>query len=217
MEYNINNMEGIFVDIYKNDKWNMGQNESKSGLGSTSDFTQNIKNTLISFIDKKSIHSLLDTSCGDWAWMKTIQNSLPNYTGLDIVKDIVDKNTQLYSNNNIKFVHSDFLTYIKNQNDKSIDLILCRHTLEHLPTEYNLDFLNECKRVCKYLFVTGYNNIDIKNTHLSDSIYRPINLKHPPYSNILNSFYESEFYDGPTDGSAREMVMNIYNFTPLQI
>jgi len=145
--------------------------------------------------------------------MKYIKNEVPNYLGLDIVKDIVDKNNELYSNDSIKFIHTDFLSYIKTQEDNSIDLILCRHTLEHLPTEYNIEFLKECKRVCKYLFVTGYNNLDITNTQVPNTIYRPINLKLSPYLEILNPYYVDEFYDGPTYRFLSEMVMNIYYFS----
>ena len=206
------NLQNIFDNIYKNDIWNMGQNESKSGLGSSNEYTINIRNKLIDFIKDKSINKLLDTSCGDWNWMKYIKNNLPNYIGLDIVKDIVDKNNELYSNNNIKFIHTDFLSYIKTLEDKSIDLILCRHTLEHLPTEYNIEFFKECKRVCKYLFVTGYNNLSKTNSELPNTIYRPINLKLSPYSDILYCYYNFEFYDGPTFECLPEMIMNVYYF-----
>lgn len=190
----------------------MGQSDSKSGLGSSNEYTINIRNKLINFIKEKSINKILDTSCGDWNWMKTIKNVLPDYLGLDIVKDIVNKNNELYSNDNIKFIHTDFLSYIKTQQDKSFDLILCRHTLEHLPTEYNIEFLKECKRVCKYLFVTGYNDLRKDNVQVPNTIYRPINLKLSPYLEILNPYYNHEFYDGPTYSFLSEMIMNVYYF-----
>ena len=205
-------IEDCFTNIYINDTWNMGQNETKSGLGSTIQFTENIRTKLIDFIKEKNINNMIDTICGEWNWMKLIKNDLCNYIGIDIVKDIVDQNNKLYSNNKIKFIHTDFLTFIKNQNDCSVDLILCRHTLEHLPSEYNINFLNECKRVCKYLFVTGYNDNNKLNSELPESIYRPINLKLEPYLNILNSYYDSEFYDGDNIAYCPEYIINIYNF-----
>jgi ubiquinone/menaquinone biosynthesis C-methylase UbiE len=155
---------------------------------------------------------MLDTSCGDWFWMKLIQNDLCNYTGIDVVKDIIDNNNKIFKNNKTKFIHNDFLTFIKSQPDKSIDLIFCRHTLEHLPTDYNIEFLEECKRVCKYLFVTGYNNYSKINTDLNGTTYRPINLNYEPYYNLLNNFYLSNFYDGPNSYFCEEMVMNVYDF-----
>ena len=182
-------------------------------MGSTQEFTIHIRNELIRFIKEKSIQKMVDTSCGDWNWMKFIKDDLPNYIGVDIVKNIVDVNNKLYSKDNITFIHTDFLTYIKSQKDKSIDLILCRHTLEHLPTEYNVDFLKECRRVCKYLFITGYNEFYRKNIDLPDSIYRPINLRVEPYSDIVKSFYSYEFYDGPINKYLPEMYMYVYDFT----
>jgi hypothetical protein len=206
-------MESIFTDIYTKDKWNMGQTESRSGLGSSLVYTEHIRKKLLEFINEKSIKTMVDTSCGDWNWMKLIKESLCTYVGIDIVKDIVDINNQRFSSNTITFVHNDFLSYLKQQPDQSIDLILCRHTLEHLPTEYNLNFLKECRRVCKYLFVTGYNNSSRVNAELPESIYRPINLTLYPYVNVLSPFYMSEFYDGPSNKYLSEMYMYIYQFT----
>uniref|UniRef100_A0A6C0KJW0 Methyltransferase type 11 domain-containing protein n=1 Tax=viral metagenome TaxID=1070528 RepID=A0A6C0KJW0_9ZZZZ len=144
--------------------------------------------------------------------MQLIKDELINYTGIDIVKDIIDKNNTLFSNDTIKFFHSDFLSYIKNVSDNSIDLIFCRHTLEHLPSEYNLEFIKECKRVCKYLFITGYNDNNRLNTEIDSNIYRPINLELSPYMEILEPFYIEKFYDGPSDIYYPESYMYIYKF-----
>jgi len=209
---NINYIENMFTDIYLNDGWNMGQNESKSGLGSTLLYTENIRKEIINIIKEKSINNMLDTSCGDWYWMKLIQSQLCDYTGIDVVNKIIEINNSKFSNNKTRFIHSDFLTYIKNLPDNSFDLIFCRHTLEHLPTEYNIAFLKECKRVCKYLLVTGYNIVNTMNTELNDKTYRPINLEDNPYLSILNSFYVKKIYDGPLLDYKHEMFMYIYCF-----
>lgn len=202
-----------FNNIYENNLW--GNNESKSGLGSSLNYTINIRNYLTKFISDNKINNILDTSCGEWNWMKLIKENLVNYTGIDIVKKIVDINNTQYSNNNIKFIHDDFLNFIKTQTNKSFDLIICRHTLEHLSTIYNLEFINECKRVCKYLFITGYNDLTKLNVDIFPNKkipYRPINLKLEPYSTVLNNYYFNEFYDGPTDVYCPEAIMNIYKF-----
>ena len=207
------NLQNIFDNIYKNDIWNMGQNESKSGLGSSNEYTINIRNKLIDFIKDKSINKLLDTSCGDWNWMKYIKNNLPNYIGLDIVKDIVDKNNELYSNNNIKFIHTDFLSYIKILEDKSIDLILCRHTLEHLPTEYSIEVVREIRRVSKRALITS-------NTHQGNSSIQPngsnarvINLEKDEYHTILGDAF-SKHWDsiGEQPVSNPNTNLNLYEF-----
>ena len=56
---------------------------------------------------------MLDTSCGDWNWMKIIQNELCDYTGIDVVEQLIKKtNNENYSSNKIKFINSDFLSFI---------------------------------------------------------------------------------------------------------
>ena len=209
---NINDIETRFTDIYLNDLWNMGQNESKSGLGSTLSFTENIRKELINIIQENKINNILDTSCGDWKWMRLIQNQLCDYTGIDVVNKIIENNNNIYSDKKTKFIHSDFLTYIKKLPDKSFDLIFCRHTLEHLMTSYNIDFLNECKRVSKYLLVTGYNIDHVVNIDLDDKTYRPINLKQNPYAMLLNPYFIKKIYDGPISDYKPEMYIYLYCF-----
>lgn len=211
--YKMENISEIFNGIYINDKWSMDQSESKSGLGSTTKFTENVRKVLVNFIRENHINKMLDTSCGDWNWMKIIKNELCDYTGLDVVEHIIKTNNDKYSSNKIKFINCDFLSFIKNiPENQSYDLIFCRHTLEHLKTEYNLEFLNECKRVCKYLFVTGYNNINRKNEQLTANIYRPINLELEPYLSILEPYCYTKFYDGSYDEYKPEMYMYVYKF-----
>jgi 2-polyprenyl-3-methyl-5-hydroxy-6-metoxy-1,4-benzoquinol methylase len=211
------NILNTFNVIYQKNIW--GSSESKSGPGSEHSYTENMRNKLIAFIKENNIQNILDTSCGDWNWMKLIQPDLCTYTGIDVVKDIVDNHNTTYANEKTQFINTDFLSFIKNSPSNKYDLILCRHTLEHLPTEYNLEFINECKRVCKYLFLTGYNNPNRTNTDTFPDIrypYRPINLALTPYSNVLDPFFIEEFYDGPSNRYVSEACMRIYKFTSIQ-
>lgn len=210
-------MEHTFTNIYNNNLWSMNQSESRSGLGSTNEYTANIQSKLVNFIRANNVSNVLDTSCGDWNWMKHIKDIYSNkcaYTGIDIVEKIVNDNISKFSNGYINFIHSDFLSYLKQQDDNSIDLILCRHTLEHLPEQYNLEFLKEAKRVCKYLFVTSYISETKYNSNISSndiSPYRPILLNKHPY-NVYDEFLLETFYDGPNTEIHPEMSMNIYKF-----
>lgn len=203
------NLQSVFTEIYTQNKWE--SQESKSGPGSELINTTSIGNFITEFIYSNKIETMLDTSCGDWNWMKTIQSKLCDYTGIDIVEDIVDQNNKKYGNNKTKFINDDFVNYLLNQPTDSVDLILCRHTLEHLPTEYNLKFLKEAKRVSKYLLVTTHD-LAQQNVELTPYMYRPINLKLSPYKELINDYFIKAVYDGSLENYTPETYIHLYNF-----
>ena len=212
----LNLMKTVFSNIYEKDHWNMGQNESKSGLGSSLNYTEHIRNALVKLINDNNIKSMIDVSCGDWNWMKLIQNKLCDYTGIDIVDGLIKTNTELYANEKTRFYCKDFLSVLKGIPANSVDLLLCRHTCEHLPTEYNLEFIKECKRVSKYLLLTTkrISLTEPQNTELTLGVvtYRPINLDLPPYYNVLNEYFVEKIYDGPSSHYDHEMGIHLYKF-----
>ena len=207
-------LENVFTTIYNENLWSMGQNDSKCGVGSSDRFTKNIQKILLDIIQKYNIKNMIDTSCGDLNWMKHLFSVLNcKYLGIDIVKDYINTNMKQFSSENIQFYHSDFVEYLKTLPDNSVDLILCRHTCEHLPNEYIMTFLNEAKRTAKYLLLTTHRdatqNIDVLPTKTP---YRPINLNLPPYSESIGKHQITSMYDGPEDIFLSEMFINLYKF-----
>jgi 2-polyprenyl-3-methyl-5-hydroxy-6-metoxy-1,4-benzoquinol methylase len=69
------------------------------------------------------------------------------YIGNDIVESVINTNTELYANNNIRFQCGDMIENLSKE--KEIDLVISRHTLEHLPTYYCIAFLEEVKKRAK--------------------------------------------------------------------
>jgi hypothetical protein len=95
----------IFYLIYKTNHWNRYQKINKnnilvSGPGSIpgSIQTKNIIDNLDFFIKKNNIKSILDMPCGDFSWMQDLikKNNYINYTGYDIVEDIIFYNNKKY-------------------------------------------------------------------------------------------------------------------------
>ena len=207
-------LEPIFTKIYDEAVWKMGQDDSKSGLGSSNNWTIFIRKYLVQLVRDKNIKSIIDLSCGDWFWMKTIRKNFNSYyLGIDIVESVIEENKKNYSNENTKFLRSDFLSYLKTLPDKSVDLLLCRHTLEHLPESYSLEFIEEAKRVSKYLLVTTHTvATQNRDLHIPQESYRPINLNLEPYKSELNDFYYESHYDGPIDNFCPEMFIHLYKF-----
>lgn len=204
----IKKIENSFTDTYLNFKWRHGNNESKSGLGSTIDFTNGYRKNLLNILGEYKIKNILDCSCGDWNWMKTISNNFYDYTGLDIVKDIVEVNNLSFGNDRIRFIHDDMFNYLSNTKEH-YDLIISRHTFEHLPTEYVLKTMSEIKNKSNYFLFSGQNNlvenIDINFDGCSS---RNINLSLEPYHSILGDpIYV--FFDSPINNDGEPVYNHV--------
>ena len=181
-------MKNEFTSTYVNGKWR--SNESKSGKGSELAFTVNYRKYLLKIIKGENIQSMFDTSCGDWNWMKEIKDELPIYVGNDIVEPLIEDNIVKYGSDKVSFTCEDVLTQLKSYGDKEFDLIICRHTLEHLPTKYVINTLNEIRRVSNYGIITSSSGDNIELNRFDGRSARPVNLNKSPYKEIVGEVYK---------------------------
>ena len=200
------NLKELFTNTYVNNGWT--QDGSISGLGSSLPYTENIRKVLVDIIKQNGIKTIWDCSCGDWNWMKEIKDKLPNYIGNDIVDRLVEINNETYGSDTIRFQCGDMLEELRKLETMSIDLILCRHTLEHLPTDYAIDVVREIYRVSKHSLITsnqrGNSEIDANGQNS-----RNIDLEKNEYFDILGNPIQ-RYYD--TKGTPVEGIygMNLY-------
>jgi 2-polyprenyl-3-methyl-5-hydroxy-6-metoxy-1,4-benzoquinol methylase len=202
-------LKRLFTETYTNNKW--GSGESRSGPGSNLAYTEWIRKLIVELIEESGVHTIWDCSCGDWNWMKEISDRLPNYIGNDIVEDIVKVNTEKFGSDRIRFQSGDMLSSLKRIGDSSIDLVLCRHTLEHLPTDYSIDVVREIRRVSKWALITS-------NTHSGNSPINPdghnaraINLEKDEYHTILGEPL-SKHWDSIGKMGDSSPNLNLYKF-----
>ena len=104
----------VFNSIYKSNHWNKSKkfdsNQSYSGPGSVANSiqTNNLILELQKFFKENDIKNILDAPCGDCAWIKKIFETDINYTGIDIVEDLINQNKLTFNSNlNIKFYCED--------------------------------------------------------------------------------------------------------------
>ena len=166
----------IFTNIYNSNKWN--NNESVSGVGSTIENTTKIVAELNKVLVQLNIQSLLDIPCGDFNWMKNVSFDKINYTGADIVEELIDSNKKKHLNSNVNF---KVLNLVENTLPQS-DLILVRDCLVHFSyADINKAIQNILTSDSKYLMATTFTKHAI-NYDITTGDWRPINLEKTPFN-----------------------------------
>jgi hypothetical protein len=165
----------IFERIYDKNLW--GDPESVSGGGSGTAATDAIRRDLPSLFKRYSITSLLDAPCGDFQWMKHVAGSLERYTGVDIVRDLVERNTRLYGTDRIRFACADIVV----DPLPAADAVLCRDCFIHLPTRLiRAALANFRASGIRYLLLT--NNRDVESYHdIPIGSFRRVNFERLPF------------------------------------
>lgn len=168
-----------FSLIYKLGYWKGVGKGSLSGAGSNYDSTENIRQSLPSFVQKYNVNSILDIPCGDFYWMKDVDLSNANYFGGDIVKEIVLKNSDNFGGAKRHFYGLDII----NDQLMQADLVFVRDCFVHLTDEQVLKSLrNIVSSGATYLMTTTFPNVETNNVSDLKDRWRPINLQLAPFN-----------------------------------
>jgi hypothetical protein len=198
----------IFYLIYKTNHWNRYQKINKnnilvSGPGSIpgSIQTKNIIDNLDFFIKKNNIKSILDMPCGDFSWIQDLikKNNYINYTGYDIVEDIIFYNNKKYSKNNISFFCKDI---VNETNFNNFDLVFIRDFFIHIDYVSINKILDNIKRSKVKFVACSNNNNAINNKDIAVGQHRKINL-------TIEPFYMNEIFYAFSEG-VDDCYINIY-------
>lgn len=188
----MNQYTDIFLDIYNTNFWR--DQESRSGTGSSIIKTRRLADNLPELFKQFDIKSILDLPCGDYNWMRIVDLTTIDYTGADLVPEIVKDNRIKYPE--VNFIELDII-------DGEIpyaDLVLIRDCLVHFPNQLVFKSLyNICLSDCKYVLTTTFpehlNTIDIEMGK-----WRPLNLEAEPFNLpkprfIINEGLVGDAYD----------------------
>ncbi len=165
-----------FQHIFNENRW--GNTESVSGEGSNLERTKIVRARLPALLQRLGVRSLLDAPCGDFYWMKEVDLEGVEYIGVDIVRDIIDRDNEWYAAAGRRFVLGDLVSDVL----PKTDLILCRDCLVHLPyAETRKAIGNFQKSGAMWLLTTTFTGAR-ENRDIEIGDWRPINLERPPYS-----------------------------------
>jgi hypothetical protein len=169
------NLKDKFTEFYHKNSFN--GKESVSGNGSDLIQTANIRVEIPRLLEKLNIKCFIDAPCGDFNWMRHVDINSINYIGIDIVNEIIIKNTELYGNVSRNFICKNIVT----EKLPDAELILIRDCWVHLNNKDIFKCIMNIKQSnIKYLLTTSFTHLG-SNQELTN-IWRPLNLYLPPFN-----------------------------------
>lgn len=182
-----NNAQNVFRKIYNSHSWG---STSRSGPGSEPQRLQSYMAILVDFLKTHQIQSVVDIGCGDWAFSRLIDWSGIDYTGIDIVPELAERNNERYGNDHIRFLCRNLIT----DELPAADLCIIKDCLQHLSNSAVHEFL---KKLSNYRYALLTNDIGIvrkgwwanlwrtgtetPNCDIRDGAWRPLKLRGEPF------------------------------------
>jgi Trans-aconitate methyltransferase len=173
--------EAQFTTIYEFGVWRFrGPKIPHSGPGVRVEKSVLARQALSEVLHDHDITTMLDAACGDLTWMPLVLRKYleVQYTGMDIVRELVEKNQHKYPH--LQFYHADLIQHVPNR----FDLIHSRATLNHLKTANVLRVLENFRRSGSRYLLTNCSPRTKRNIDLiaQNGMYRGINWLLPPYN-----------------------------------
>lgn len=169
-------VQQVFTSIYRRNAW--GGTESVSGTGSGLAETRAVRAGLRAVIDDLGIRTLLDIPCGDFHWMQHTDLHGVDYTGGDLVVELIDTNGACHARPGVTFRTLDLLTGPLPR----VDLVFCRDCLVHFAFA---DVFRALDTVCRsgstYLLTTTFTGRS-ENTDITTGRWRVLNLERAPFA-----------------------------------
>jgi hypothetical protein len=182
-------LEQRFTEVYRKGLWGL----QRSGPGSTVEATQNLRKQIGAVLEglfrTGSELTLVDAACGDMAWMPLLLEELADekgyllsYIGVEIVRDLVEKNTAACGGSDrieYRFLHRDLTKHPPPRGD----LIFCKDLVNHLVFDDVWRLLDGFNRSgSRFLLITsneGRRNFDAER--MEGNASRHLNLEAAPF------------------------------------
>jgi hypothetical protein len=165
----------VFAQIFRRNRW--CDAESRSGGGSSLAATEPIRSALPGLMRRYGVGSVVDAPCGDLRWMATLLPEIDDYTGVEIVPELVAHHQQRYGSFRIRFILRD----ITIDPPPAGDLVICRDCLVHLRTPLAMRALrNIAGTRARYLLTTTFPRTRVNRDVLTGA-WRPLNLERAPF------------------------------------
>jgi len=162
--------EQVFTEIYESHAW-----AGKNSPGSDVDQSRIIVTRIPTLFHEFNISTVLDIPCGEFGWMKNVDLRNIDYTGADIVNDLVEQNAEKYGSQALRFKH-----LIRDELPR-MDLVFCRDCLVHFSfADIFAALRNICSSGSKYLLTTTFTGRTV-NYDIVTGQWRVLNLEIAPF------------------------------------
>ncbi len=163
-------------NIYASGLWGRG-----SGEGSQSGYSRRYVEVLSNILRQYSIKTVLDLGCGDWSqgFSRHLDWAGIDYTGIDVVRSVVEKNQKDFGTEKIVFRAANILA----DELPIADLIILKDVLQHWSNASVSGFLPKLKAF-KYALVTNDLVSTVPgslNQDTRDGGFRAIDIMAPPF------------------------------------
>ncbi|HWS54987.1 MAG TPA: class I SAM-dependent methyltransferase [Pyrinomonadaceae bacterium] len=166
----------VFSDIYRKNLW--ADPESVSGRGSTLARTEAIRRALPGLLAGVGARSLLDAPCGDFNWMRHVELGGVEYTGADVVPELIARNREAHGGPGRTFIVAD----VTRDRLPKVDVILCRDCFIHLSfRDINAALANFKRSGSRFLLATTHAGV-AENEDIRTGGWRSVNLQSPPFN-----------------------------------
>jgi len=140
----------VFRKTYRENIWGGANGEFNSGWGTTSSTAKRYIDEVANFIKEHRVSKVLDIGCGDFRIMGQVLAQLDNYpidyTGADIVDELIEHNNATHGKDNIRFICVD----ASEDALPDAELVTIRQILQHLS---NAQVASILKKLGKYKYV----------------------------------------------------------------
>lgn len=173
--------EQVFTKMYQGGAWEPNKaNQPNPYPGSTMPNTVKYREFLQTFMKNHNIRSVVDVGCGDWEFSQHVDWNGIQYIGYDVVKSIVDADTEHFGTDSIKFIHSDGIA----TDLPEADLLVCKDVLQHLTNEQICQFIKQFPKFSYCLITNDVDPSTLTSVNSDTPIggYRSVDLSQPPFS-----------------------------------
>lgn len=166
-------LQAKFTDIYHTHFRIPGERERVAA--SEFEQTRKLRDELAILIQRLGIKSMLDIPCRDFSWMREVVKDGIDYTGADIVADVVEHNRAAFPGTKFELLD------ITRSSLPKVDLVFVRDCLGHLSDANVLKALDNIRRSgSRYLLATSFTKYH-DNPDIEDGGWRCINLMIQPF------------------------------------